>query len=222
MGDDHGAARALGDEALQPLEAVEVEVVGRLVEQQDVEAREQDRRERGAGGLPAGERGRLQREQRRVEPEVAQHRLGALLEIGAAEREPALERVGVRVRGAGLLGRHRVGRLVHERVGGRDAGAAREVVVDALAGSAVGLLRQVAGGAGRQAHRATVGAVEAGEQAQQRRLPGPVGPDHAEDVAGRDGRRDAGEHRRRPVRLVQLARDQRAGHAIEPRTRRDT
>ena len=219
VGDDHGAARALGDEALQPLQAVEVEVVGRLVEQQDVEAREQDRRERGAGGLPAGERGRLQREQRRVEPEVAQHRLGARLEVGAAEREPALERVGVGVRGAGLLGRHRVGRLVHERVGGRDAGAAREVVVDALAGSAVGLLRQVAGGAGRQADRAPVGAVDAGEQAQQRRLPGPVGADHAEDVAGRDGRRDAGEHRRRPVRLVQLARDQRAGHAIEP-TRR--
>ena len=131
MGDDHGAAGALGDEALQPGEAVEVEVVGRLVEQQDVEAREQDRRERGARRLAAGQRGGLQVEQRRVEPEVAQDGLGARLEVGAAEREPALERVGVAVRGAGRVGRHRGGRLVHARVGGRDAGAAREVVAAA-------------------------------------------------------------------------------------------
>ena len=92
MGDDHGAARALGDEALQAREAVEVEVVGRLVEQQDVEAAEQDRRQRRARRLAARERRRLQLEQRDVEPEVAQDGLRAWLEVGAAEREPVPRR----------------------------------------------------------------------------------------------------------------------------------
>ena len=98
--DDHRAAGPLGDEPLQPRQAVEVEVVGRLVEQQDVEAREQDRGERRARGLAAGERRGLQVEQRGIQPEVAQDRLRARLEVGAAEREPRLERVGVAVRGA--------------------------------------------------------------------------------------------------------------------------
>ena len=146
VGDDHRAAGALGDEPLQPRQAVEVEVVGRLVEQQDVEAREQDRGQRRARGLAAGERRGLQVEQRGIQPEVAQDRLRALLQVGAAEREPRLERVGVAVRGAGRVRRQLVRGGLHARVGGGDAGAPREVVVQPLAGRAVGLLRQVAGG----------------------------------------------------------------------------
>ena len=105
VGDDHGAAGALGDEALEPGEAVEVEVVGRLVEQQDVEAAEQDRGQRGARGLAARERDGLQVEQRRVEAEVAQDGLGARLEVGAAELQPGLEGLGVAVGGAGRVRR---------------------------------------------------------------------------------------------------------------------
>jgi hypothetical protein len=77
VGDDHRAAGAFGDEPLQPGETVEVEVVGRLVEQQHVEAGEQDRRQGGARGLAAGQRRGGQVEQARVEPEVAQDRLRA-------------------------------------------------------------------------------------------------------------------------------------------------
>ena len=107
---------------------------------------------------------------------------------------------------------------MHARVGGRDAGAPREVVLQPLAGRAVGLLRQVAGGTRGQLHAAAVGPVEPGEQPQQRRLPGAVGPDDAEHVAGRDRDGDAGEDRRRPVRLVQIARGQGPGHAMERTT----
>jgi hypothetical protein len=105
---------------------------------------------------------------------------------------------------------------VHARVGVRDAGAPREVVVQPLAGSAVGFLREVAGGPGCQPHAAAVGPVEPGEQAQQRRLPGAVGADDAEHVAGchRDG--DAGEDHGGAVRLVQITRDQGPGHAMQP------
>ena len=46
------------DEALEPVEPVEVEVVGRLVEQEHVEAAEQDGRQPSAGRLPARQRRR--------------------------------------------------------------------------------------------------------------------------------------------------------------------
>ena len=52
--DDHDAAAHALDEALEPREPVEVEVVRRLVEAVDVMAREQERREPGARGLAAG------------------------------------------------------------------------------------------------------------------------------------------------------------------------
>ena len=87
-----------------------------------------------------------------IEPEVAQDRLRALLQVGAAEPEPRLERVRVAVGGAGHLARHRVRGGVHARVGLRHAGAPREVVLEPLAGRAVGLLRQVAGGPGGELH----------------------------------------------------------------------
>ena len=85
------------DEALQPVEAVEVEVVRRLVEEQQVEAREQDRGQRGARGLAAGERRRLLLERDR-QAELGADGPRAGLEVGAAEREEPLERRGVGVR----------------------------------------------------------------------------------------------------------------------------
>ena len=53
--DEDDARREAVEEPLEPREAGEVEVVRRLVEQEDVEAREQDRRQRGAGRLAARE-----------------------------------------------------------------------------------------------------------------------------------------------------------------------
>ncbi len=214
VGDDHGAAGALLDEPLQPGEAVEVEVVGGLVEQEHVEAGEQDRGERGARGLATRQRRRLQVEQRRVEAEVAQHGLCARLQVGAAEAEPGLEGLGVAVGRAVRVRGHGGGRLLHARVRRRHPGPAREVLLHALAGRAVGLLRQVARDAGREPHRALVGRVDAGEDPQQRRLTGPVRPDDAEHVTRRDGHRHAGKHGVRAVRLLDLPRDQRPGHGL--------
>ncbi len=75
---------------LQALQAVQVEVVGRLVEQEDVVAGEQQRGEAGAGRLAAGERGH-----RLVQADGQAERggdlLGPLVEVGAAEVEPALQ-----------------------------------------------------------------------------------------------------------------------------------
>ena len=58
---DDDRAGCLVDEPLEAVEAGEVEVVRRLVEQEHVEPAQQDRRERGPCGLPARERGDLRR-----------------------------------------------------------------------------------------------------------------------------------------------------------------
>ena len=89
--EDDRAAKAL-HEALEPLQPVEVEIVRRLVEAEDVQAREQERRERHACRLAAGERRHL-RVERHVDAEPRADLARPRLEIRAAEREEPLERV---------------------------------------------------------------------------------------------------------------------------------
>ena len=96
----HDATRELGEELLEPREAREVEVVGGLVEQEHVEARQQDRRKRRARRLPTRQRARREIELRLREPEVVAHRTHPRVEVGATRREIPVERGGVRVVGA--------------------------------------------------------------------------------------------------------------------------
>ena len=56
VADQHDPGARAGQLALQPFDAGEVEVVGRLVEQQDVGQRSQRPRQRGAACLSAGQR----------------------------------------------------------------------------------------------------------------------------------------------------------------------
>ena len=57
VADQHDAGAHPGQFALQPLDAGQVEMVGRLVEQQDVGQRRQRAGQRGAARLAAGQRG---------------------------------------------------------------------------------------------------------------------------------------------------------------------
>ena len=105
---DHGAGKAL-QELLEPLHALGVEVVGRLVEQQQVGLRQQQPAERDAALLAAGEHVDL------LLPRRQAQRVGRDLElVGAAGVEHRLELglllgelvevgVGLRVGGVDLL-----------------------------------------------------------------------------------------------------------------------
>ena len=95
------------DEGLQPVEGGEVEVVGRLVEEQDVVRDRRIGRELGARRLATGERRRRLVEEAGGEAEVGPDRTDAALEVGAAEGQPAVEGLGVAVVGAGLALRQR-------------------------------------------------------------------------------------------------------------------
>src|SRR6202007_3240995 len=101
--DDDNRAVEAGDEALEPIEPGEIKIVRRLVEQEDVEAAEQDRRERGAGCFAAGER-RERLRRLSGEAEVVQSTMHPRVEVGAAAGKEALEHLRVSCGELGLAG----------------------------------------------------------------------------------------------------------------------
>ena len=131
MGDEHNPGGQPAEKALEPCEAGEVEVVGRFVQEEHVEAREQDRGERRPCGLAAGE-GLHLTVRAAAEPDVVEHRRGAGVEVLAAQREEAIEGVGVCGREVVLVCEPDC-EVVHLLLGRTDSGASREVAADGLA-----------------------------------------------------------------------------------------
>ncbi len=114
VADENDARGQPGDEPLQPVEAVEVEVVRRLVEQVHVEPAEEQRGQTGTCCLAAAQHGHRTVEQVGAvgsggQAEVVPHLADAGVEVGAAERQPAVECVAVRVVGSRLAGGERCG-----------------------------------------------------------------------------------------------------------------
>ena len=97
MRDEQDRARKIGQLALEPIEALEVEMVGRLVEQQNVWLGRQGARECGAGQLAPGERRQLAVHVAVFEAEATQDRLDVhapAVATSLVERELRI-RVGV-------------------------------------------------------------------------------------------------------------------------------
>ena len=190
VADEHDGRLQLGDPPLEALQPGEVEVVGRLVEQEHVEPGQQQRRQPGPRRLAAGQRGGRLGQQAAGEPEVGPHLPDAGIEIGAAEGQPPLEGDGVAVVGARRAGGEGGRRRVELGVGIGDAGAAGEERVHRLV-RARRLLGQVAdGGRRRRALDATaLERHEPGEGLQQRRLADAVGADDADPLAAGDDER---------------------------------
>ena len=213
MRDDDDRAVELGDERLEPREPGEVEVVRRLVEQEDVEAAEQDRRERGTGRLAAGEPGEPAVE-RDVETELRKHGRRPRVEVAAAAREERVECVVV-LRGELRLGAEPGGEAVHPLRCRGDAGAPREIREQRLAVERVSLLWQVADGERRRVapDGSAVRLVLAGKQSQQRRLSRAVWPDEPDPRARRHDEVDAGEYDVSSVRLRDAGRGESADRA---------
>ena len=223
MADEHRAGPQTRDEALEQGEPVEVEVVGRLVEQDDVEAAEQQRRQTGAGRLPA--RQRRHREVRvDVEAHLRQDRGQPVVEVGRAQGEPLLERDGVLVVGPRRPRPERLGGGVHPLLRGGHARPPGEVGPQRLARAPLGLLGEVADDGVRRGepHRARVGRVLARQHPQQRRLAGAVRADETDDVAGGHHEVEAGEQGPLGVAGGEVARDEGGCHrgslAGRPRT----
>ena len=85
VGDEHERAVVRLQELLQPVDRGEVEVVGRLVEEQQVRLGREDPRQLGAHAPSAGERPERLRELVRREAEASERDLDARLDVVSAE-----------------------------------------------------------------------------------------------------------------------------------------
>jgi hypothetical protein len=190
----HGPGTQPGHERLQAREAVQVQVVRRLVQQEDVVAGQQERRHARPGRLATGQR-RHERVQADGETEVRGHLVHALVQVGATEGQPAFERGRVVLVGTRRAFRERDGRLVHRGLREGDPGAAAQEGADGLTRPAVRFLGQVADGRGRrvQPHGALVRRQDATQDPEQRRLARAVHADQADHVAGRHHEVEPGE-----------------------------
>ena len=221
VADDHNAGVQGVDPALQAIEPIEIEVVGRLVEQVHIEARQQQGGESDPRAFPARQRGGRLVEQLRRQTEVVPHPGDASIEIGSAQRQPALQGDVV------ASGRPRVGALAGESVSGGvqlggcrgDAGAPVEMVTNRLGAIATALLSQVADRRRwrRQLDPAAVRLQPPGEDSEQRRLANAVRSDEPDGVASGDGEVDRVEHEKGAAAQGDAASAQRGGtcHVIE-------
>ena len=184
---------------LEPLDRGDIEMVRRLVEQEEIRLGDDEPRERGPRLLPAGQGGRRLGPFVAGEPEAGQGLVDAVVEgVAAEDVELVLEvRIAGRLDVAGVLhlgqpGRHRLemGRSMADRC--PEVRSGHERVVE------MGLL-------GEQAERqaalpvdgARVRLVAARRQAEQGRLARSVGPDQADPVVDGDrGRHVVEDHER--------------------------
>ena len=195
MGDDDERARVGLHEPLESCEAVEVEIVRRLVEEQDIETREQNRRQREPCRLSTRERlhdaAHVDRE-----IEVGKRRRGPRLEIRAAEREKSRQCAVVVVGRTGIIGKPTRGRA-ERRLGGAHTCPASEIVPQRLVIETLGLLLEIPGCEPRRdpGDRARVGRDLTRDQPQKRRLANAVRAYDAESASITDRERDPVEHR---------------------------
>ncbi len=195
---DDGAGK-FREIALEPPDALGVEVVGRLVEQQHVGLLEQHAAERHAPPLAAGQPAR-----RRHRPAGSRSASIAMSILWSSSQRP---RASIRSWRLPCFSRRRV--ISSSSIGSAKPGADLlelgeqralvghrhlDVAADVLGGVELRLLWQVADpGAGQRARVAEKIVVHPGHDPEQRRFPGAVRPQHADLGAGVEGEVDAFE-----------------------------
>ena len=167
----------VAEEALQPDDRLDVEVVGRLVEQQDVEVAEEDAGHGDAHLPAAGERAGVAVDLRVVEAEAVEHGTGARLELVASVVLILL--LHLAVTGQRRLVVQVLLELEELVVEVAEAAAAGDgLVEDGTAAHLVDFLTEVADGELlRHGDRAVVRALLARDHPEKRRLAGAVRPD---------------------------------------------
>ena len=188
VGDDDHAPATPGHDVLQPRQPVEVEIVRGLVEEGQVEARQQDGGEGDLGLLPTRKGGHGLRRHAGWERHLGAGADQAGLEVPGRDGLVAREGDGVALLGLRPLGSEAGGGRRQLRLDARHACAAGEGCGDGLVTAARVLLAQVPDGGGGRLHPDLAGRwdEQAGQDLEQRRLADPVRADDAETGGGSD------------------------------------
>ena len=192
VGDEQQRAAKLGEQAFEPVDRGKIEVVGRLVEQQQLGVGDECAAQRDAFFEAAGEGFDPNV---RVEVEALQGFFDAAVQapaVGGFELGGQALEIGV---GGFIAVGHRVrGGVVGREQSLRRADAFGDGFKDGVAGLEGGLLRDISElQAGLPPHVAGVGLALAGEQFQQAGFAGAVAPDQADAFARFDDQRRAVE-----------------------------
>ena len=203
MGDRDDGARVLRQVLLEPLHALRVQVVGGLVEQQQVGLGQQQPAQRDPPLLAAGQAGDVGVGRR------AAQRVHGLLDLavqvpGVPVVELLLQAAHLLEQLVGVVGRHLLGDLVV--LGEQPLGlghAVLDVAEDRLGLVQLGLLVEQAHGEARHQARVAVGRLlHARHHPEQGRLAGAVRADDADLGAGQERQRDVVENDLVAVRLA--------------------
>ena len=206
MGDRDDGAGVVLQVLLQPLHALRVQVVGGLVEQQQVGLGQQQPAQRHPSAFAAGQAGDVGIRRR------AAQRVHGLLDLavqvpGIPVVELLLQLAHLLEQLVGVVGRHLLGDLVV--LGEQPLGlghAVLDVAEDGLGLVQLGLLgEQAHGEAGQQARVAVGRLLHARHHPEQGRLAGAVRADDADLGAGQEGQRDVIEDDLVAVRLAHAA-----------------
>ena len=201
----HDRAGVFGEEPLEPGDRLRVEMVRRLVQQEQVGRAEEEAAERDPPPFAARQRGHVavafgqaQRVHRPVERGVQRPQI---LAVDLVLDERLLGEQGVEVRiGLGEAGRDRVETV--EQLAQR-ADAVLDVFAHVLVGIELGFLLQEADRrAWRELRHARGGLLATGHDPKQRRLAGAVRTEHSDLRSGQEAQRDVCQHL--PVRAVEL------------------
>ncbi len=222
--DQHGALQVL-DPLLDPLDADEVEVVRRFVEQQQVGAGDEHAREGDAALLAARERGGLALPELRAQADAREHDLDVALGIPVRDGLELLVQallLGQQPLELDALGRRDA--LVHELElaahGTQLLQAGLDEAAHADPGRELGPLRHVAQArALAQGHGAPVGLFEALDHAQERGLAAAVAADETDLLAGVDAQARAAQHLLRAEVLLESVEVQQGHGRAEEDTR---
>ncbi len=222
VGDGDGGAAPGTQVLLQPVQGGGVEVVGGLVEQQDLRRARQQRGQPQPDLLPAGERGDGAVAVDQAQAEAAQGALGPGVGLVAAAQFEEGQQVAVLGQGRRVAGGHRGLQVAQAAFDGAQSGEA--AVEDLLDGHGRGqplLLGEVAHAAGGlDDDLALVGAVHPGEEAQQGALAGAVLADDPGALTRAEGAGDRGEDGTAVEGLADVERGDLYGHASSPKRSR--
>ncbi len=212
VGDEHDGGIDRRQLALEPFEALDVEMVGRLVEQEQIGVAGERAAERGSGQLAARERRELAVEIVVAEPEAAEHRRRAVAPVPAAGMlEPRLRcAVAAHRRVVVDAARHRLLELAELLLDPDQIGSARQrVLAERQAAVARGpLIVECDPGALLQCDLAALDRRLADDRAQQCRLAGAVLPCERKPLPTVDRERDPVEQGIAGELLAQIGCDQ--------------